>query len=89
MRSCKALRNRFVSFGDANVVVVSKAAQALGLLAKGLRKEFTGAKIVFPVLLDKMKEKKNAVLEAIHTCLDSMFDGCFALIDVMEGNSIL
>jgi hypothetical protein len=72
--------------GDANVVVVSKAVKALALLAKGLRKDFSAhAKAVFPTLLDKLKEKKNTVTDVIHEALDNMSDGCFTLVDVIEG----
>ena len=72
--------------GDANVIVVSKVATAIGLLAKGLRKDYSAlAKQVLPTLLDKFKEKKNVVVDAIHQTLDIMYSDCFHLQDVIEG----
>lgn len=66
--------------------MVSKAAKLLGLLAKGLRKDFgPHAKSSLGVLLDKMKEKKQNVTDAIHEALDSMYGFAFQLPDIIEG----
>lgn len=73
--------------GDANVIVVSKAAKSLGLLSRGLRKDFPFARQVLPTLLDKFKEKKQSVVDEIHEALDFMYDGCFTLPDVIEGTN--
>eukprot|EP01119_Soliformovum_irregulare_P020081 TRINITY_DN6464_c0_g2_i3.p1 TRINITY_DN6464_c0_g2~~TRINITY_DN6464_c0_g2_i3.p1 ORF type:complete len:1712 (-),score=696.34 TRINITY_DN6464_c0_g2_i3:1217-6352(-) len=70
--------------GDANVVVVGKAAKALGLLAKGLRKDFSYTKQILPAMLDKFKEKKGQVVDPMNEALDFMYDGCISLPDVME-----
>ncbi len=74
------------SLGDANVVVVSKAAKAYALLAQGLRKDFAAhAKAALPVLLDKFKEKKQSVVDGLNEALDNMYWNCFTLPDVIEG----
>jgi cytoskeleton-associated protein 5 len=65
---------------------VGKAIKCLALLAQGLRKDFAaGSKQVVAVLLEKFKEKKSTVVEAIHEALDNMYWNCFTLPDVIEG----
>lgn len=67
------------------MVVVSKAAKAIGLLAAGLRAGFSpNAKVLLPVLLEKLKEKKLTVMAAVNETLDIFADQCFPLLDVME-----
>ena len=47
---------------DSNVVCVADAAGCLGALAQGLRREFAStARSMFPVLLDKLKDKNSNV----------------------------
>ena len=47
---------------DSNVVCVADAAGCLGALAQGLRREFAPtARALFPVLLDKLKDKNANV----------------------------
>lgn len=71
--------------GDVNVVVVSKAAKCIALLAKGLRQDFKEAKGCIGVLLEKLKEKKATVVEPIREALDNIFDTGISLLDVDEG----
>jgi cytoskeleton-associated protein 5 len=67
------------------VTVVMKAAQAAGLLAKGLRQAYSpDAKYLVSTLLAKFKEKKANVVTALHEALDAMMDTCFALTDLVE-----
>ena len=66
-------------------MVVSKAAKAIGLLAAGLRTGFSpNAKVLLPVLLEKLKEKKITVMTSVNETLDIFADQCFPLLDVME-----
>lgn len=66
-------------------MVVSKAAKAIGLLGAGLRTGFSSqAKVLLPVLLEKLKEKKLAVAAALNEALDILGEQCFTLLDVME-----
>lgn len=46
---------------DANVFCVELAVRCCGLLARGLRRDWLGARAMLPVLLDKFKEKKQSV----------------------------
>eukprot|EP00960_Hanusia_phi_P030980 748996-Hanusia_phi.AAC.5 len=70
---------------DSMVVVVSTAVIAVGLLARGLRKEFSqGGRLIFPTLLDRLKEKDNRVKESLHSTLDSLTGKCLSLADVMD-----
>ncbi|KAG0567085.1 hypothetical protein KC19_7G108600 [Ceratodon purpureus] len=71
---------------DVNIAVAVEAVQAIGNLANGLRKDFTsGSKLLLPVLLDKLKEKKQVMVDALTTTLNAMHKGgCIALLDVIE-----
>ncbi len=67
-------------------MVISKAVQAIGFFAKGLRADFSrDGKQLLPTLLGKFKEKKAAVVTAIHETLDQLMDICFSLSDIPEG----
>eukprot|EP01117_Protostelium_nocturnum_P010147 TRINITY_DN3620_c0_g1_i2.p1 TRINITY_DN3620_c0_g1~~TRINITY_DN3620_c0_g1_i2.p1 ORF type:complete len:2002 (+),score=827.22 TRINITY_DN3620_c0_g1_i2:52-6057(+) len=71
--------------GDANVVVVSKAAKVIALLAKGLRKDYSNlAKSLLPTLFDKFKEKKATVTDPVHEALENMYGECFLFPDIAE-----
>ncbi|XP_061825771.1 cytoskeleton-associated protein 5 isoform X3 [Nerophis lumbriciformis] len=59
---------------DANVMLVSMAAKCLAGLATGLRKKFgTYAGQVVPTILDKFKEKKPQVVQALQEAVDAIF----------------
>ncbi|GER25405.1 microtubule organiziation 1 family protein [Striga asiatica] len=58
---------------DVNIAVAVEAVQALGNLAKGLRTHFSGSsRFILPVLLEKLKEKKPTMTEALTQTLQSM-----------------
>uniref|UniRef100_A0A8C7Z0T5 Cytoskeleton associated protein 5 n=1 Tax=Oryzias sinensis TaxID=183150 RepID=A0A8C7Z0T5_9TELE len=59
---------------DANVMLVSLAAKCLAGLATGLRKKFgTYAGQVVPTILEKFKEKKPQVVQALQEAIDAIF----------------
>ncbi|XP_057691875.1 cytoskeleton-associated protein 5 isoform X1 [Corythoichthys intestinalis] len=59
---------------DANVMLVSMAAKCLAGLASGLRKKFgTYAGHVVPTILEKFKEKKLQVVQALQEAIDAIF----------------
>lgn len=59
---------------DANVAVVTQAAQCIEVLAKGLRKSFGKYKpVVFQPILERLKEKKASVADALGAALDQVF----------------
>jgi len=62
------------SMKDANINVVIIAAKCITALAKGLKKNFARyrGKIMAP-MLEKLKEKKQAVADALGEALDSVF----------------
>uniref|UniRef100_A0A672HE37 Cytoskeleton associated protein 5 n=1 Tax=Salarias fasciatus TaxID=181472 RepID=A0A672HE37_SALFA len=59
---------------DTNVMLVSLAAKCLAALAAGLRKKFgTYAGQVAPTILEKFKEKKPQVVQALQEAMDAIF----------------
>ncbi|KAK9457468.1 armadillo-type protein [Dipodascopsis uninucleata] len=69
---------------DANVAVVTVAANCIEALAKGLRSGFAKYKQnVFSSLLERLKEKKQSVSEALASALDAVFEST-TLADVLE-----
>ncbi|KAF7653352.1 hypothetical protein LDENG_00084060 [Lucifuga dentata] len=59
---------------DANVMLVTVAAKCLAGLATGLRKKFgTYAGQVVPTILEKFKEKKPQVVQALQEAIDAIF----------------
>lgn len=62
------------SMKDANVAVVTVAANCVDVLAKGLRKSFAKyrSKIMAPIL-ERLKEKKQSITDALSHTLDSIF----------------
>ncbi|XP_041650942.1 cytoskeleton-associated protein 5 isoform X2 [Cheilinus undulatus] len=59
---------------DANVMLVTLAAKCLAGLASGLRKKFgTYAGHVAPTILEKFKEKKPQVVQALQEAMDAIF----------------
>ncbi|URD81259.1 CLASP N terminal [Musa troglodytarum] len=72
---------------DVNLAVSVEAIQAIGNLAKGLRNHFAASsRFLLPVLLEKLKEKKPVLTEALSQTLQAMHkSGCLTLADVIEG----
>ncbi|KAK6149887.1 hypothetical protein DH2020_017412 [Rehmannia glutinosa] len=72
---------------DVNIAVAVEAIQALGNLARGLRTHFSGSsRFLLPVLLEKLKEKKPTLTEALSHTLQAMYkSGCLNLTDIVEG----
>uniref|UniRef100_A0A671SXT1 Cytoskeleton-associated protein 5-like n=1 Tax=Sinocyclocheilus anshuiensis TaxID=1608454 RepID=A0A671SXT1_9TELE len=59
---------------DANVMLVAMATKCLAGLATGLRKKFgTYAGHVVPTILEKFKEKKPQVVQALQEAIDAVF----------------
>ncbi|KAG1338209.1 protein MOR1 [Cocos nucifera] len=71
---------------DVNLAVSVEAIQAIGNLARGLRNHFAASsRFLLPVLLEKLKEKKPALTEALTQTLQAMHkSGCLTLADVIE-----
>ncbi|XP_078437424.1 ARM repeat superfamily protein [Wolffia australiana] len=71
---------------DINIAVSAEAVLAVGNLARGLRNHFSGsARFLLPTLLEKLKEKKQVLSEALTQTLQAMHKaGCFTLADVIE-----
>ncbi|KAI8051432.1 armadillo-type protein [Syncephalis plumigaleata] len=69
---------------DANILVTILAAQCIECLAKGLREQFVSHKeTVLAPLVEKLKEKKQNVLDALRNALDAVF-ATISLADIME-----
>ena len=62
------------SMKDANVAVMTVAANCVEVLAKGLRKSFSKyrGRILAP-MLERLKEKKQSVADALGAALDAVF----------------
>ncbi|KAI1004545.1 Spindle pole body component [Podosphaera aphanis] len=59
---------------DANIAVVTQAAQCIEVLAKGLRKPFGKYRsIVVDPIMERMKEKKASVSDALGAAMDQVF----------------
>ncbi|XP_074307660.1 protein MOR1-like isoform X2 [Silene latifolia] len=71
---------------DVNIAVSVEAIQAIGNLACGLRAHFSGSsRFLLPVLLEKLKEKKPTLTDALTQTLQAMYkSGCINLIDIVE-----
>jgi hypothetical protein len=62
------------SMKDANIAVVSTAANCVELLATGLKKSFAKyRKDIMNAMMERLKEKKQAVTDAIGAALDASF----------------
>lgn len=59
---------------DANIAVVTQAAQCIELLAKGMRKAYAKYRsIVMQPIMERLKEKKVTVADALGAALDQVF----------------
>ncbi|TVY20406.1 Spindle pole body component alp14, partial [Lachnellula arida] len=62
------------SMKDANVAVVTQAAQCIEVLAKGMRKPFAKYRaMVTGPIMERLKEKKASVSDALGAALDQVF----------------
>ncbi|KAK5635943.1 hypothetical protein RRF57_011655 [Xylaria bambusicola] len=62
------------SMKDANIAVVTQAAQCIEVLAMGLRKSYGKYRsIVMPPIMERLKEKKQSVADALGAALDQVF----------------
>lgn len=69
---------------DANIQVVSLAANSIESFAKGLRTDFSRyVPFVLSPMLERLKEKKASVTEALRNALDAVYKTC-SLSDVLE-----
>lgn len=60
--------------GDANIACVISAAGCIEALAKGLKENFAKYKgTVLGPMMEKLKEKKQSVLDALASALDAVF----------------
>lgn len=80
---CRTLKKLIT---DVNLAVGVEAVQATGNLASGLRKDFSGgSRVLLPILLEKLKEKKAVMSDALTQTLQAMHkSGCVSLADVIE-----
>jgi hypothetical protein len=69
---------------DANIAVVTNAAQCIEALAKGLRRPFQKYRsIVMGPIMERLKEKKASVSDALGAALDEVF-GATSLSECLE-----
>lgn len=69
---------------DANVAVVTVAANSIHVLAKGLRKGFAKYRgRIMSSVMERLKEKKQLITDALGQALDSIF-GSTGLSDCLE-----
>lgn len=62
------------SMKDANIAVVTVAANCIEAIAKGLRQAFLKYKVtILGPILERLKEKKQSVAEALSLALDAIF----------------
>lgn len=80
---CRTLKKLIT---DVNIAVAAEAIQAIGNLARGLRAHFAGSsRFLLPVLLEKLKEKKPTVTDALTQTLQAIYkSGCLNLVDIVE-----
>jgi protein STU2 len=70
---------------DANITVVTAAANCIELLAKGLKRGFAKYRsTVMDPMMERLKEKKQSVTDAIGAALDAVF-GATSLSECLEG----
>lgn len=62
------------SMKDANIAVVTQAAQCIELLAKGMRRGYGKYRsVVMQPIMERLKEKKAVVADALGAALDQVF----------------
>ncbi|KAI9683870.1 MAG: Microtubule-associated protein, microtubule dynamics during spindle orientation [Trizodia sp. TS-e1964] len=71
---------------DANIAVLTVAANCVEVLARGLRKSFTKYKsLIMGPLFERLKEKKQTVADALGQALDAVFAST-SLSECLEEN---
>ncbi|KAJ8549599.1 hypothetical protein K7X08_033306 [Anisodus acutangulus] len=80
---CRTLKKLIT---DVNIAVAVEAIQAIGNLSRGLRTHFSASsRFLLPVLLEKMKEKRPTLTDALTQTLQAMHkSGCLNLADIVE-----
>ncbi|XP_022036003.1 protein MOR1 [Helianthus annuus] len=80
---CRTLKKLIT---DVNIAVAVEAVQAIGNLATGLRTNFSASsRFILPALLEKLKEKKPTMTEALSNTLQAIHKaGCVTLADIVE-----
>jgi protein STU2 len=79
------LRSLAKCMKDANIAVVTVSANCIEILAKGLKKGFSKYRpIVIDPMMERLKEKKQSVTDAIGAALDAVF-GATSLSECLEG----
>ncbi|KAH0558462.1 hypothetical protein GP486_004883 [Trichoglossum hirsutum] len=69
---------------DANIAVVTVAANCVDVLAKGIRKGFPRYRsVIMAPMMERLKEKKQSVADALGQALDSVF-AATSLTDCLE-----
>ena len=70
---------------DANIAVVTIAANCVECLGKGLRKSFSKYRgTVMGPMMERLKEKKQSVTDAIAAGLDAVFESTSGFADCLE-----
>ncbi|GLD92225.1 hypothetical protein PINS_up000758 [Pythium insidiosum] len=70
---------------DSNVNIVAKSVEVLGVLADGLRKNFTQyARMMFPELMKKLSDKKSVILNAVNNTLDQFLQHSMTIDMMMD-----
>ena len=70
---------------DANITCATAAAEAVGALAAGLRREFSGpARMLCPAVLERFKDKNIMMSKAGEEALRAMATHCYSLADVAD-----
>ena len=70
---------------DANITCATSAAEVVGALAQGLRRDFGGqARQLCPAVLERFKEKNTIMSKAADDALRTMAKHCYALTDVAD-----
>ena len=70
---------------DANITCATAAAEAVGALAAGLRREFSAqARTLCPAVLERFKDKNIMMSKAGEDALRAMATHCYSLADVAD-----
>jgi cytoskeleton-associated protein 5 len=71
---------------DANIAVVTVAAQCVEAIARGLRKPFGQYRqLVMMPMIEKLKERKTTVVEALSNAMDAVFEAVSPLLYAYSG----
>jgi hypothetical protein len=71
---------------DANIAVVTVAAQCVDAIARGLRRPFGQYRqLVMMPMIEKLKERKTAVVEALSGAMDAVFEAVLPYSETYSG----